>query len=71
MLLAVGVDCIAQQVEQYLFEQDPVGVNRRKRIADLQLDAYLITRRLPIAQAYRFNRDIGNGQRLQTPRLFA
>ncbi|MNH06314.1 hypothetical protein D3C79_656760 [compost metagenome] len=71
MLVTVGVDGIAQQVKQHLFEQHPVGIHRWQPLVHTLLDAHLIAAGLPVAQAYRFSHDIGNRQGLQASRFLA
>ncbi|MNN69562.1 hypothetical protein D3C81_1853560 [compost metagenome] len=62
MLLAVGINGVAQQVQQHLLKQYPIGIHRRQLRAHAQLDADLVTGRLPGTQAHGLVDDIQHVQ---------
>jgi hypothetical protein len=64
MGFAIRINGIAQQVQQHLLEQHPVGVNQRQIIRQAILDRHLTIAGLPGTQAHRFAGHLAGVERL-------
>ncbi|MNJ05200.1 hypothetical protein D3C73_1663670 [compost metagenome] len=60
MTLTVGIDGIAQQIEQHLLEQHRIGIHRRQIVRQLLVDGHLAIARLPLAQTHGLPRRLSH-----------
>ena len=71
VLLAVGIDRIAQQVQQHLLQEDRVDPQQGQAGSGFLNDLHLVLRRLPGAKPHRFMRQHRSVHLLQPARALA